>query len=335
MRAGIASAGNDHRLGANEAPPAIISVFLGDMLERICVEIEKGTASQESGEAAVIRLGIAKLPEVMKDNTDRNRTSPFAFTGNKFEFRAVGSSASTAFPITLLNAAVADALVEVTARLKAKLASAKGADAAILEVVREIIVETKNIRFEGNNYSEEWVKEAERRGLPNLKKTPEALRQLTSPASRKALTQLGIFTEAEISSRQHVRIERYVKVLSIEVETLLQMVDTMVMTTACSFHGRLVQGVAAAKAAGLSAPQAELCEKTAHLIAALQQKRKNLAEAFEKAEHLPTEDEKATAFAQDVSRAMLDLRHVCDDLEGVIADDEWPLPKYREMLFLS
>ena len=335
LRAGIASAGNDHRLGANEAPPAIISVFLGDMLDKICNEVEKAAVGQESGEAAVIRMGVAKLPEVMKDNTDRNRTSPFAFTGNKFEFRAVGSSASTAFPITLVNAAVADAIGEVTTRLKAKLSGAKSADAAILEVVREVIVETKAIRFEGNNYSEEWVKEAERRGLPNLKKTPEALRQLTSASTRKALVDLGIFTEAEIASRHHVRIERYVKVLSIEVETLLQMVDTMVLPAACTFHSKLAQGVAAAKSAGLSAPQAELCERVAHLVSALLQKRKNLGDAFDKAEHLPTEDEKATAFAQDVSRAMLDVRHVCDDLEGVIADEDWPLPKYREMLFLA
>lgn len=335
LRAGIASAGNDHRLGANEAPPAILSVFLGEMLDGICNEIEKGTASHESGEAAVLRLGVAKLPEVMKDNTDRNRTSPLAFTGNKFEFRAVGSASSTAFPITLLNAAVADGIADVTARLDSRLSGANSADAAILEIVREVVVETKNIRFEGNNYSGDWVKEAERRGLPHFKKTPEALHQLTSPAARRTLTELGIFSEAEIASRHQVRIERYVNVLSIEAETLAQLVDTVVLPAACGFHGWLAQGAASAKAAGLSAPQVELCETVARLIALLQHKRKDFGAALEKAERSATEDEKAHAFGYDVSRAMLDLRQVCDDLEGVVADDEWPLPKYREMLFLS
>jgi glutamine synthetase len=335
LRAGIASAGNDHRLGANEAPPAIISVFLGDMLDRICNEIEKGAPGQESGEAAVIRLGVAKLPEVLKDNTDRNRTSPFAFTGNKFEFRAVGSSASTAFPITLLNAAVADAIGEITQRLKSKLGGTRSADAAILEVVREVIAETKNIRFEGNNYSDEWVKEAERRGLPNLKKTPEALKQLISPTSRKALVELGVFSEAEIASRYHVRLERYVKVLSIEVETLLQMVDTMVIPATNAYFTQLVGAVAAAKAAGVQAPQAEMVERIAQLLRVLIDRKKHLGEVFERAESLATEEERAVAFSQDVSRAMADVRTVCDELEGIVADDLWPIPKYREMLFLS
>ena len=233
LRAGIASSGNDHRLGANEAPPAIISAFLGDMLSRILDEIEKGAVSNKSAEAAVIQLGVSKLPEVMKDNTDRNRTSPFAFTGNKFEFRAVGSSASTAFPVTLVNAAVADGFAEITAKLQAKLKTAQGVtktqDAAIMEVLKEAIVETKNIRFEGNGYSEDWVKEAAKRGLLNLRKTPEALAQIVSPQSRQLLTQLGIFSEAEVNSRYHVRTERYVKNLLIEVDTLRHMVDTQIL----------------------------------------------------------------------------------------------------------
>src|SRR5208282_5224096 len=156
LRAGIASSGNDHRLGANEAPPAIISAFLGDMLTRILNEIEKGSVAGQSAEAAVIKLGVSKLPEVMRDNTDRNRTSPFAFTGNKFEFRAVGSSASTAFPITLLNAAVADGFEEVIKLLKDRMKGGKAPDAAIMSVLKDLIKETKPIRFEGNNYSEEW-----------------------------------------------------------------------------------------------------------------------------------------------------------------------------------
>ena len=335
LRAGIASAGNDHRLGANEAPPAIISMFLGDMLSRILDDLEKGTKS-ESAEAAVIRLGIAKLPEVMKDNTDRNRTSPFAFTGNKFEFRAVGSTASTSFPVTLLNAAVADGLTELTAALKAKLAAQKSVDAAILEVVRDFVTASKAIRFEGNNYSEEWVADAQKRGLPNLRKTPEALLELTTPGSKKMLTEMGIFTEAELNSRFHVRLERYNKVLAIEVDTLVHVVDTMILPAALKYHGVLAQGAAAAKAASFpTIPQAESAERLGRLVGLLQERRKHLVEVYDRAAALENEDAKAHAFAYDVSTSMLDVRRVFDELESIVADDLWPLPKYREMLFLS
>jgi glutamine synthetase len=335
LRAGIASSGNDHRLGANEAPPAIISVFLGDMLSRILDDVEKSGKSNESGEAAVIRLGVAKLPEVMKDNTDRNRTSPFAFTGNKFEFRAVGSTASTAFPVTLLNAAVADGFAEVTALLKTKM-SGKSVDAAIFEVLRELIPQTKAIRFEGNNYSEEWVREAEKRALPNLRKSPEALKQLVTPASKKMLTESGVFSEAELTSRFHVRLERYVKDIAIEVETLLQIVDTMILPAALLYHGQLAKGAAAAKAAGFAAtPQKESAERIAHLVDLLSTRKKGLSEAFARADANEDHDAKATILSQDVTTAMLEVRRVCDELEGLVADTLWPLPKYREMLFLS
>ncbi|MBI2712775.1 MAG: glutamine synthetase III, partial [Bdellovibrio sp.] len=196
LRASIASSGNDHRLGANEAPPAIISVFLGDLLNGILNELEKGTGTETNAEATVLRLGVSKIPEVMKDNTDRNRTSPFAFTGNKFEFRAVGASASTAFPVTVLNSAVADGFSELVDALKQKSKTAKNLEAAVLDLVREVIRQTHNIRFEGNNYSAEWVVEAEKRGIPNLRKTPEALEQLVTPQSKKLLTSLGILSEA-------------------------------------------------------------------------------------------------------------------------------------------
>src|SRR2546423_1385147 len=177
LRAGIAFAGNEHRLGANEAPPAIISVFMGAMLTRLIDDIIAGKSSNAGAEEQLINLGVAKLPDIEKDNTDRNRTSPFAFTGNKFEFRAVGSSQSIAWPITLLNAAVADAVGEVTARLRAEMKRTNSVDDAVLKVVREVFKESAAIRFEGNNYADEWVKEAERRGLPNLRRTPEALGQ--------------------------------------------------------------------------------------------------------------------------------------------------------------
>ncbi len=336
LRAGIASSGNDHRLGANEAPPAIISAFLGEMLNRIMNEIEAGkVGTNENVEAAVLRMGVSQLPELAKDSTDRNRTSPFAFTGNKFEFRAVGSSASTAFPVTLLNAAVTDGFMEVTAMLKGKLASGSKLDAAILETVKEFAKMTKSIRFEGNNYSEEWVKEAEKRGLPNLRKTPEALAQVVTKQSIALLTGLGIFSEAEVHSRYHVRLERYVKNLQIEVDTLRSMVDTIILPAAFGYHADLADGVAKAKAAGVESPQKDALNKITQLIQGLSAKRVELDKAYQKAESLTSEDEKAKVLAIEVSNAMLEIRRYSDELEAVVADDAWPLCKYREMLFLA
>jgi glutamine synthetase len=335
LRAGIASAGNDHRLGANEAPPAIISIFMGDLLTRILNQIEEGAASGQGAEAAVIKLGVSQLPEVMRDNTDRNRTSPFAFTGNKFEFRAVGSSASTAFPVTLLNAAVADGFADLAKALKAKGAKGKVNEATVMEVIRETIKETKAIRFEGNGYSEEWVKEAEKRGLPNLRKTPEALAQLGTEQSKKLMSSLGIFSEAELVSRLHVRVERYVKNLLIEIDTLRSMVDTQILPAAFAYLSVLTAGVASAKAAGLTAPQSVVADRLSKVIAALQSKREKLERAFHKVETLGSEEEKAQLLATEVSTLMSEIRTDCDEIESVVADDYWPLPKYREMLFLS
>jgi glutamine synthetase len=328
LRAGIASAGNDHRLGANEAPPAIMSIFLGDLLTRILNEIESGTGLDQNPEAAVIKLGVSKLPEVMRDNTDRNRTSPFAFTGNKFEFRAVGSSASTAFPMTLLNAAVAEGMSEVTEALKAKMKEGKKVEAAALEVVREAIKVTKTIRFEGNGYSEEWVKEAEKRGLLNLRKTPEALAELVTEKA-KALLAKGVFSEAELKSRFHVRLERYIKNMMIEVDTLRSMVDTQVLPTCYAYAGVLGQATAAS---GMKAPA---MDRLKTLIGSLEAKRLDLEKVFHRVETLSTEEEKAKFLARDVSTSMTDVRTFCDELEAIVADDYWPLPKYREMLFLS
>lgn len=333
LRAAIASSGNDHRLGANEAPPAIMSVFLGDMLNRILNDIEKGTVADKGGEQAVIKLGVSQIPEVAKDNTDRNRTSPFAFTGNKFEFRAVGSSASTAFPITALNAAVTDGLIEITAALREELKNGKKPEDAILEVVRKAVKETDKIRFEGNGYSDEWVVEAQRRGLPNLRKTPEALAQLVESKAIELFTRLKIFTEAEVKSRQHVRIERYVKNLLIEVDTLRSMVDTQILPIVYIYAGDLAGGVVNMKAAGVSAPQVETLNRLTQLISQLQTKRNSLESIYHKVETYASEDDKAKALAVDVSNAMLEVRSVCDELEALVGDDYWPLPKYREMLF--
>jgi glutamine synthetase len=322
-------------LGANEAPPAIISAFMGDLLNRILNEIEQGSVKGQSAEAAVLKLGVSKIPEIMKDNTDRNRTSPFAFTGNKFEFRAVGSSASTAFPVTLLNAAVADGFSELTAAIKAKAKDGKSTDAVVMDVIRDAIIETKAIRFEGNNYSDDWVKEAAKRGLLNLRKTPEALHEIIQPKAKALLSGLEIFSEAEVTSRFHVRLERYIKNLYIEIDTLKAMVDTQILPSCYAFHGKLASEVASAKAAGVPAPQMDTLTRVGALISALQQKRAMLESTVSKMESLSNEEEKAKVLSLDVSEAMLEVRKLSDELESVVADDYWPLPKYREMLFLS
>ncbi len=257
IRAGIATSGNEHRLGANEAPPAIISVFMGDMLTRVIDDIAAGKTGKQGAEQAMLQLGVAKLPDVAKDNTDRNRTSPFAFTGAKFEFRAVGSSQSIAFPVMLLNATVAEAIGEMTVALRKELKGTGSKDDAVLKIVRDAFKETKSIRFEGNNYSNEWVKEAKKRGLPNYRRSPEALAQIVAKPSRDLFTTLGIFSPEEIESRYHIRLERYNKDMLIELHTLAEMIDTMVLPGCYAYLGSLSSAAASAKAAGIKvSPQA-------------------------------------------------------------------------------
>ncbi len=335
LRAGIASPGNDHRLGANEAPPAIISVFLGNMLDNMLNEIEKDTHKSLNYQEAVIKLGVSKLPTVMKDNTDRNRTSPFAFTGNKFEFRAVGASVSCAFPVTLVNCAVADGISEVTAMLEAKMKTAKSKEEAIFDVIKEVIKETKAIRFEGNNYSDAWVTEAEKRGLPHLRTTPEALHEIISEKSKKLLTGLGVFSDEEVKSRFHIRIENYNKRLLIEGECLLMMVETQILPACYQYSTVLAEGIAASKAAGVNAPQTEVLAKLNQVIGAAQGELKKFERTLEAIKSLSNEEEAAKKIASELKPLMDALRVQCDLLENMVADNFWPLPKYREMLLLS
>lgn len=338
MRAAIAMPGNDHRLGANEAPPAIISVFLGQQLNEICNKIEAGTAIEGNPEAAVISLGVSKIPQISKDNTDRNRTSPFAFTGNKFEFRAVGSSMPISFPMTVVNSAVAEAIGELTEILKKKIKGGTKAEVAILEVVKDTIHETRGIRFEGNNYSEEWVREAESRGLPNLKKAPEAIEQLLTPAAKRLFTELEVLSEAEIHSRHHVMIERYVKKLTIEAETLGSMVDTMIVPAAMKEQRAIADSL---RSLVEVARNSDISEQTARLgtvtqgINELLTERKQLSVLLARVNGTASETDKANALANEVLTLMTQIRAVSDRLEDVVSDEFWPLPKYREMLFLA
>ncbi|HET9683407.1 MAG TPA: glutamine synthetase III [Gemmatimonadaceae bacterium] len=334
LRAGIATSGNEHRLGANEAPPAIISVFMGSMLTHVIESIAAGKVTANASQA-MLKLGVARLPEIEKDPTDRNRTSPFAFTGNKFEFRAVGSSASIAFPIVLLNAAVAEALGEITEQIRASLKKGKSVDDVVLAVVRDVFKETAPIRFEGNNYSEEWVHEAEKRGLPNLRRSPEALEQLNTKQSRTLLTKLGIFTKEELESRYHVRVERYVKDMLIEMHTLKEMVDTLVLPASYAYAGSLSAAAAQASQAGIKViPQVEAANEVGRMIESLRDNQRELQSVLDKAEgmhdDLPKQAKLLTSKGAD---AMAAVRSCCDALELKVADELWPLPKYREMLF--
>ncbi|HEY5022206.1 MAG TPA: glutamine synthetase type III, partial [Gemmatimonadaceae bacterium] len=334
LRAGIASSGNEHRLGANEAPPAIISVFMGDMLTRVIEEIAAGKSSG-TAEQQMIKLGVARLPEVQRDNTDRNRTSPFAFTGQKFEFRAVGSSASIAFPVALLNTVVADSISEITDSLREALKKTKSVDEAVLKVVREAFKESAPVRFEGNNYSEDWVKEAKKRELPNLRRTPEALKEMVSKQSRTLLTKLGVLTKEELESRYHVRVERYVKDMLIELYTMREMVDTLVVPAAYSYLDQLSHSASQSKAAGIAViPQVATANQVGELVQELQEFREDLSDVIARAEAMhddpPGQAELLTSEGADT---MAEVRKICDTLELVVGDDFWPLPKYREMLF--
>ena len=331
LRAAIASAGNDHRLGANEAPPAIMSAFLGQQLNHILDAIEKGAAADAS-EKKILDLGIGKLPVLEKDATDRNRTSPFAFTGNKFEFRAVGSSQAIALPLTIINAAVAEALHGLNAKLSAAMKAGKEHRTAVLEVVREAIKETKAIRFEGNGYSDDWKKEAGKRGLPHAADTVEALHWWEKP--EVAAVFKGILSPGELEARLHIRHEQYQKALAIEASVLREMAETQILPSVTQDLGARAQSLAQMAAAGLAVPaavkaaldgQAMLLDKAQRALEALQ---KALAEA-ESLEALP---DRTTAFGHQVRQAQEDLRDALDRLEERTDADYWPLPKYRELL---
>jgi glutamine synthetase len=325
LRAAIASSGNDHRLGANEAPPAIISVFVGDQLTRVLDSLEKG----EKGSAATlerISLGIKNLPEVAKDNTDRNRTSPFAFTGNKFEFRAVSSAASISGPIAILNAAVAEALGEFEAAISARTAKGASLPEAALEVVRQGVTDTKAIRYEGNNYAAELVEEARRRGLPNLRATPEALAELVKPEARAFLAKAKVFSEAELDARYHVKLERYIKDIEIEVEALTNLVSGHVLPAA--YHQ-----LALLATVGSSRIAKEDRERLEDAVDTLATRVKSLESAVERSTNEGLE-KRAHLLAQEVVPGMSAVREVADRIEESVADEFWTLPKYSEMLFL-
>ena len=333
LRASIASAGNDHRLGANEAPPAIMSAFLGAQLNHILDAIEKGDIADVSSQK-IIDLGIGNLPRIEKDATDRNRTSPFAFTGNKFEFRAVGSSQAIALPLTVINAAVAEALDGLNAKLEAELKAGKDHKVAVLAVVRQAIIETKAIRFEGNNYSEDWKLEAERRGLPHAKNTVAALHIWEQPAVKAVLAKPGILSEGEQESRLHIRHEEYQKVIAIETQVLRQMAETQVLPSVTADIGSRAESLGKLAAAGISVPEtlkAALQAQTT-LAGEAQARLTAMKDALAGAEAIEDLHARTEAFGLNVNEAKHALRETLDALEEACDADLWPLPKYWQLL---
>ncbi len=323
LRASIADAGNDHRLGANEAPPAIMSIFLGSQLVDVIRQIEQGPAS-ESKSNAQLDLGVSSLPALPRDATDRNRTSPFAFTGNKFEFRAVGSSAPIYWPQTVLNTAVADSLKQLADELdKLEPADFDG----LSEILSRIARANKQVLFEGNGYSPEWHDEAERRGLPNNKSTVDALPALDTNKAKAIFSSFAVLSERELAARVDIAWERYVKVGNIEASAAIDIARTMILPAAVRYLGQLYAvGPASRAVEALSVRVGELMDRLCDAIDTLEH-------AQHEAHDAGSVQEEAQAFVAHVIPAQETLRTVADELETLVADDLWPLPKYRELLF--
>lgn len=334
LRAAIASPGNDHRLGGNEAPPAIISVFLGSLLDNIFNSIERGEANQAT-EAQIINLGVGHIPNISKDYTDRNRTSPFAFTGNKFEFRAVGASANVSVPVSILNAAVAESFKDATKRLKELITKKKNRDEAVMDLIKELTLAHKTIRFEGNNYSEEWKKEATKRSLPILNTTAEALEVLNQEKATEFLVSTKVLTRPEIQSRYHIAVERYNKTLEIELRALCELARGFIipaLENQIKNSGdtlKIIQTPGTKTLQGKRLTQME--EILGSLLKGLEELTLNLEQLTEKG----SEADIMKLIATQLSPQAVRLRRACDEAETLISDAIWPLPKYREMLFLN
>ena len=334
LRVTVASAGNDHRLGANEAPPAIISIFLGDQLQDIMEQIEAG-ALKSTKQGGFMEVGVSVLPQMPKDAGDRNRTSPFAFTGNKFEFRAVGSSFSIAGPNIVLNTIVAESLDYMATELEAATKGGKTLAQATAALLPSILKESMKVVFNGDGYSQEWHDEAARRGLPNLKNTIDSLPTLVDRKSVDLFAKYKVLSERELMSRYNIFSEGYAKTLNIEAQTMLGMARTMILPAAIRYQGQVAESLSAVKAAGVDVgSQADGLTCLSKLIGEFQTAIAALQDA---ADHVGDGDAfaHATYMRDSVLPKMGELRVIGDKIEGVVADDLWPLPKYQEMLFIK
>lgn len=334
IRMGIASHGNDHRLGANEAPPSIMSVFLGDTLTKI-FESMVGGGKYVHSPRQVLDLGARQLADLLKDNTDRNRTSPFAFTGNKFEFRACGSSASIGYPLSILNAAIVDIFVETNKILETEINAGKSIDEALIAVTHKWYANAQKVVFNGDGYSQEWVKEAEKRGLGNMRTTPEAISVLKDGNKTMPLLKHGVFKESEISTRHNVMLERYIKCRQIELRTLAGMVQKQVLPAAVQYKAILAESIKKQKDIGVdSSLELDLLKDLANYTKVLHDGTIAMINQMDDLHHKLDEEAFSKKIANELMPQSFKLADLCNKIEEIIPDAEWPLPKFYDMLFI-
>ncbi len=337
LRASIASAGNEHRLGANEAPPAIMSIFIGSQLTNVMETLFANKAASKSSKATSIN--VIKIPEILLDNTDRNRTSPFAFTGNKFEFRAVGSSANSANAMIVLNTIMADQLKKFKVETDALIKKGKKKDEAIVEVLKGYYKSSKKILFEGNGYGDEWVKEAEKRGLNNIKNTPEALDAYISKKSKDLFVSNQIFNEKELEARYEIMQELYEKKIDIEAKVLIQLATSHVIPAGIAYQRNLSECIESMKSAGLNKTdyeiQMNLVKTISGHIRTIYTNVEKVKAELAKAHHISDTQKRALAYCTKIKPLFEPIRDGSDALEFLVDDELWKLPKYREMLFIK
>lgn len=337
LRASIATAANDHRLGANEAPPAIMSVFIGETLQHVLEDFENQTSTGKKGSKTSIN--IPNIPEILLDNTDRNRTSPFAFTGNKFEFRAVGSSDNCASPMVVLNTIVANQLMDFKNRVDALISKGKEKDTAIREVLRKDLTSCKKVIFGGNGYSEEWVKEAKKRGLKNTRHSAEALAAYMSESSVELFTKLGIFSHKELEARTEIRYESFCLTIELESKVLTEMIQNMVIPSAIRYQSRIADNVSKLLNIGLSkdqvSAQIDLLNQLSSLINSAQALNNKLSAQVDKAMESEHAKDRALVLNSKVKPLFEEIRAVSDEIERLCDDSDWALPKYRELITLN
>ncbi len=341
LRASIGGAANDFRLGANEAPPAIISVFIGQYLTKVLGEIEGRVGSKfDEQDEAILKLDLHRsIPELLLDNTDRNRTSPFAFTGNKFEFRAVGSSANCGNPMTTLNAIMAETLKNFKREVDGLIEKGEKREVALMHVIQKYIVDSKSVLFEGDGYSEEWTQEAEKRGLPNVKTTPLALDAMITEKAKALYGNNGVYTESELEARHEIELEKYIKKVQIEARLMGDLSINHILPAAIKYQNTLITNVSGLKALGIEEKsyntQIQMLEKLSEHISAIRENVDKMVEARKICNNMEDSREKAIAYNTEVKDKYFDvIRYNVDKLELLIPDNEWTLPKYREMLFL-
>ncbi len=341
LRASIASAGNDHRLGANEAPPAIISVFIGQYLSKVLADVKERVGGKfDEQDEAILKLDLHRsIPELLLDNTDRNRTSPFAFTGNKFEFRAVGSNANCANAMTALNTIMAETLKKFKADVDALIEKGEKKEIAIMHVIREYIVSSEKVLFEGDGYSDEWHHEAERRGLPNVRTTPLALDAMVTEKAKHLFESNNVLSHVELEARHEIELEKYIKRVQIEARIMGELCTSHILPAAIKYQNDLINNIKGLKEIGLPedsfANQKQILVKISEHINKVSDLVEKMIEARKVANAITNTRTKAIAYQSQVKDAFFDtIRYHVDKLELLVADSYWALPKYREMLFL-